>query len=436
MDLRLDSSNGRDDPHAVSDFNCFASLILYGKHIKAIHERCESLADQFAARHTRVRDRVGIYPCDSTDEDKKTQSESLGLSGRVVMGSSRVLLEGKPSDAYVIRFAAKTNEDMYRVFHDVLRPLAPSFGLEFYKERIRAQRSEILRKDPAQPKVDGMTIQTPNRIRKPPLEEFFPLFPPTVARNSTSDANFWSIAMLADSSLPTGSFAHSAGLEAAGQLGMIKGEKDVLTFVQAATRSSMQLLTPFLISGHRISQGGPLFELSKIQEKWNKLNQQAQAVMVTNEPACAASLDQGKSLARIASQWLRTESNLTSQYQNSQMVEKILECLKSNPPHIAPALGVIGGIMGLDEIQVCRLFAYCMARDLVSAAVRLSLVGPLASVPLLHKVRESAEDGMRVVLLSMKEHPDDPLMSAAASAPVIEALHPCHEILQVRLFRS
>ncbi|OEU19774.1 hypothetical protein FRACYDRAFT_268087 [Fragilariopsis cylindrus CCMP1102] len=149
--------------------------------------------------------------------------------------------------------------------------------------------------------------------------------------------------------------------------------------------------------------------------------------MVTNEPACSASIDQGKSLARVASQWLGQESSHLD----------ILDLLKSVPsPHIAPTLGVIGGLLGLDEIQICRLFAYCMARDIVSSAVRLSLIGPLASVPLLHNVQESAEDGIRAVYAAILKHPDDPLLVAAASAPVIEAIHPCHETLQVRLFRS
>ena len=137
---------------------------------------------------------------------------------------------------------------------------------------------------------------------------------------------------------------------------------------------------------------------------------------------------------RVASQWLSgaQESSLSAGIDT-----EILKHLKNgSSPHIAPALGVIGGVLGLDEIQVCRLFAYCMARDLVSAAVRLSLVGPLASVPLLHNVQESIENGICDVYNEIQNHPEDPLLVAATSAPVIEAMHPCHEILQVRLFRS
>jgi urease accessory protein UreF len=72
---------------------------------------------------------------------------------------------------------------------------------------------------------------------------------------------------------------------------------------------------------------------------------------------------------------------------------------------------------------------------MVSAAVRLSLVGPLASIPLLHKVQGAAEDGWKTSWIAMEEDPN-PLSAAAACAPVVEALHPCHDVLQLRLFRT
>jgi urease accessory protein len=451
MDLRFDSNNEetnntstiRSNSHAVTGFNCFASLILYGEQTQAVHYRCQSLADELAAKYTRIRDRDDeSHPGDddATSNISVPKVDNLNLSGRVVMGVSRVPLPGKPFDAHIIRLAANTNEDLYRVFHSCLLPLAPSFGFEFYKDRIRAKQSEIPRKKDNGP--NGIVIPATVKVfqQRPSItaggsQRLYPLLPDSSGFQSSMDSTFWSVVMLADSSLPTGSFAHSAGLEAAGQLGLVRGESEVQSFVQAATRSAMQMLTPFLIGGHRISSGD-FCDVSEIGEKWNNLHRQAQAVMVTNEPACAASLDQGKSLARVASQWLAAPLN--SSDIDGQRKDEILKCLKSTTgsPHIAPTLGAIGGLLGLDEVQVCRLFAYCIARDLVSAAVRLSLVGPLASVPLLHSVQRSGEDGIRAVFQTVKEYPDDPLLSSAASAPVIEALHPCHEILQTRLFRS
>jgi urease accessory protein len=450
MDLRLDSSteathsgeNG-SDAHAVAGFNCFASLILYGVQTRAVHLRSRSLADEFAAKYTRIRDREDAEQHHPGDDDIISSNnnapsvDGLRLSGRVVMGVSRVPLPGKPSDAHVIRLAATTNEDLYRVFHDCLLPLAPAFGFEFYKDRIRAQRSEIPRKkDTTRSETLVNGFKQGKIPRMPfPIQDIYPKLPESPVVNSNVNSTFWSIAMLADSSLPTGSFAHSAGLEAAAQLGLIQGEAKVHRYIQAATRSSMQMVTPFLIGGHRISSSD-FCDVSEIRDRWSRLHQQSHAVMVTNEPACAASLDQGKSLARVASQWLEAFSFPSDT--DGKRIDEILKCLKSSggSSHMAPTVGVIGGMVGLDEAQVCRLFAYCMARDLVSAAVRLSLVGPLASVPLLHSVQGSAENGIRAVFSKVQDDPDDLLLSSAASAPVVEALHPCHEILQTRLFRS
>eukprot|EP00536_Pseudo-nitzschia_multiseries_P010665 jgi/Psemu1/243105/estExt_Genewise1.C_3340011 len=436
---KVRSSQTNDhDMHGVADSNCFASLIIYGKEMAAVKDKCQFLSDSFAAQHTRIRKR-DQHDEDNTELQSVKNIGELNLCGRVFMGLSKVSLPGKPSDAYVIRLAGTTNEDIYRVFHECLTPLAPSFGYEFYKERILARRSEIPTQDPVEAvqKIAKRTrtlYQTTDQSKNDPFSE---ASLDSNFKSSRTSASFWSLVMLADSGLPTGSFAHSAGLEAAAQLGMIRGEDDVRRFIHAATRSSLQLLVPFLIAGHRIAQGGEINENGTdnytTKNNWEKLHRQCQAIMVTNEPACSASIDQGKSLVRVATNWFKG-AKASSNYEDEN---DVLECLRSgSTPHIAPAFGVICGLLGLDEVQACRLFAYCTARDLVSSAVRLSLVGPLASVPMLDSVQESAEDTIRNAYREIQKNPKDPLLTAASSAPVIEAVHPCHEILQVRLFRS
>ena len=206
------------------------------------------------------------------------------------------------------------------------------------------------------------------------------------------------------------------------------GGQVVQTFIEAATRSSMQVVVPFLLAGHRLAKETTQNQ-NQLLEEWNILHEQAQAAMATNAPACAASLDQGKSLARVAQQWL------TSNHQDAEHAQDVLKCLEHGT-HVGPVLGATAALLGLTEVQACRLFGYCVARDIISAAVRLSLVGPLASVPMLSQVQEAAEDGWNLSRRAMEEHQQDPLAAAAACAPVIEALHPCHDILQVRLFRT
>ena len=428
---RSDSNQiGHNDPYMVKDYNCFASLIIYGEHIELVKNKCKVLSDSVASQFTRVRKR-NQKDQDHSKAEATIDIDDLNLASRVVMGFSKVSLPDAPSDAYVFRCAGKTNEDIYRVFHYCLKPLAPSFGFEFYKDRILAQQSEI----PTEHKED--IIGEVTELARDSPTKIYPKMPPKSHANvQETSSSFWSIIMLADSGLPTGSFAHSAGLEAATQLGLIQNEEDLRSFVEAATTSSIQLLAPFLVTGLRIAQNDSHDRScnNNLRDCWEKLNRECEAVMVTNQPACSASVDQGKSLVRVVSQWLSgaEESSLSTRANDT-----VLKLMNSgSPPHIAPALGVVGGLLGLTEIQVCRLFSYCMARDLVSSAVRLSLIGPLASVPLLHNVQESVEDAIHAVYHEIQNHSDDPLLVAATSAPVIEAVHPCHEILQVRLFRS
>jgi urease accessory protein len=458
MDFRVGRSR-EWDTHAIRGYNCFASLLLYGQETRGVVQQCQELSDELAANFTRIRDREQYLDKRSSQtlngmdhhgiRDSsfgRTHARHLGLAGRVTMGVSRVELLDKPSDAYAVRLAARTNEDLYRVFHECLLPLSDQFGWQFYKDRIRAHQSEIPhhsnniqnnpkpnRKQPNGHEMKGKEILTQQAQEEVPSQPTQSTTSPT-----TNIAAFWSILMLADSGLPTGSFAHSAGVETATQLQMIQSEQDVEDYVNAATRSAMQISIPFLISGHELVLPKMDVALSTtFAKKWEHLQRQCQAVMATNEPACVASLDQGKSLARIASHWLRSRSS--SNVTTIDKYDEILDCLTSTSPHVAPTIGVIGGLLGLDRKQVCQLFAYCVARDMVSAAVRLSLVGPLASVPLLHRIQESAEDGIQAVTLLMGgdfSSNNNPLNGASASAPVMEALHPCHEILQVRLFRS
>ena len=417
MDLRIRQTNDMD-PLGVYGFHAFASLILYGKDTNSVKSQIQSLQDALAAESTRIRER-------QEKSDHGIDPKKLQLSGKVCMGMSQVVLEDSPHDAYVVRFAATTNEDLYRVFHHCLLPLGDSFGMEFYKERIQAKASEIPRST-----VNGHINGTPENKFKDKLPETripeTPSFEPSNTARDTRGNRFWAAYMLADSSMPTGSFAHSSGLEAAAQLGIIGNEEELQTFIQAATRSTMQVMTPFLIEGHNLAL--KTIDTNEIVdgEEWILLEQQMQSILSSNAPACAASLDQGKSLARVASQWLKEEG-----------IEKSKFPAFDHCNHVAPIMGAVGALLGLDETQVAHLFGYCIARDMVSAAVRLSLVGPLASVKLLDRVQWSAEDGWKASLISMKENgKDSPLAAAAASAPIIEAIHPCHDLLQTRLFRS
>jgi len=75
------------------------------------------------------------------------------------------------------------------------------------------------------------------------------------------------------------------------------------------------------------------------------------------------------------------------------------------------------------------VIAYTTARDVLSAAVRLNLVGPLAAVEMQADVAEEAAAAAAVAA-------QRGVANAASSAPLLEAMHPCHDLLDRRIFRT
>ena len=69
------------------------------------------------------------------------------------------------------------------------------------------------------------------------------------------------------------------------------------------------------------------------------------------------------------------------------------------------------------------------ARDALSAAVRLNLVGPLAAVGLQAQVAEAAAAAAASAAATRCE-------DAAGAAPLVEAVHVCHDLLERRIFQS
>merc|ERR1719231_217389 len=112
---------------------------------------------------------------------------------------------------------------------------------------------------------------------------------------------------LADATLPTGGFAHSGGVEAAAQLGLLRrgrlGEPDLANLLQAAAHSHVALNAPFAAAAYELLRNAPIDGASgceEIQEKLQELDKQLHALLAPNAPACRASELQGRALARLA----------------------------------------------------------------------------------------------------------------------------------------
>ena len=217
-----------------------------------------------------------------------------------------------------------------------------------------------------------------------------------------------------DSGLATGSFASSAGMEVAQQFGFLQDDHHVEAYIRAATHSRIQLAAPFVVASIKAASVDDDFTVA-----WQDLDQQMHALLVSNSSDCQASIKKVHGLLRVALAWTKTDKP-----DIHAKLLKLQELLPENHGHLAPIFGIVMTLVGcIDNAEcACHMLAYTMAPDMVSAAVRLNAIGPLASVSILSRVQQS------ICII------DTSLESAASSAPLIDVLHPCHELIVIRLF--
>ena len=450
-------------PGPGARFDAFASVVLHGPGADGVARRFEALAAALAAERTRVREGAGSAGKEEEGDAALTGIATEGtvldpgasLGGRALIGVSRVERGGGGDGdgggggggTYVARLATGSNEDMYRILHSCLLPLRHSFGVEFYRDRIHGA-TPLRQIEGGRPGGGGAPLGASRPVRPPPRGEVAP--PPAAAGPVPGDRASWCALMLADSGLPTGSFAHSAGIEAAAQLGLLGPRPNqpdaasVRSYVAAASRSAAQSLAPFVAAGADVllsSSGDGGEDVDRMLEEWSRLDRYAHATLAANGPGCRASLDQGHGLLRVAIQWIEgAAAGASPLLELLRRIQAKIERSSSTTGHVGPIFGLAGAHLGLSADATVRVVGYCAARDMVSAAVRLNLVGPMAGVSLLDRTQGAVDEGIRVALEEMPSRSAaDPLAmvrNAATCSPIVEAVHPTHDMLALRLFRT
>jgi urease accessory protein len=212
---------------------------------------------------------------------------------------------------------------------------------------------------------------------------------------------------LVDSAFPSGSMAHSNGLEAAWQHGHIRSAGDLREWLGIAVRQAGRGTLPFVMAS---SPEADEFEL---------VDRHCDAFLLSHV-ANRASRAQGQAL-------LSTAARVFPQPEISTLRRAVRE--RRLPAHLAPAFGAVGAALGLARDDVGRLFLFTCLRGMMSGAVRLGIVGPLEGqriqLDLYPDVARTFDTRARLT-------PDD----AAQTSPVAELLQSTQDRLYSKLFVS
>ncbi len=205
-----------------------------------------------------------------------------------------------------------------------------------------------------------------------------------------------------DSAFPTGSFAHSAGLEAAWQYGEVRGRAELLTFMKTSLDQLGQAALPFVSAAF----DGP--------EKLAEIDALCDA-FTTNHVANRASRAQGRAFLTAV------ERIFKSQIHKSQSELQFA--------HFAPIFGA-----GLRKLNVpreiaTRMIFFNQLRAALAAAVRLNIVGPMEAQILQTQLTPKAE-------LVRQRCDNLTLAQIAQTAPLLDLWQGAQDRLYSRLFQS
>lgn len=220
----------------------------------------------------------------------------------------------------------------------------------------------------------------------------------------------WSQWQLLDSILPTGGFAHSFGLEAATQTRLVSNPDELHRFIIDCLHNTATLLLPFIHS----STSSPTLK------NWTQLNMILDATL-TNEVSRKASTVQGSALIRVAAS-VFTETPFLKTMRDDVLAS-------GTSFHHAPTFGLVCGVLGIDSATSQRGYMFVTMRDIISAATRLNLVGPLGAAVLQHRVAGVAE-------VLCRKWMDRGVEDASQTSPMLDIVQGCHGYLFSRLFSS
>ena len=212
---------------------------------------------------------------------------------------------------------------------------------------------------------------------------------------------------LADSGFPAGGFAHSGGLEAAIHHGAVSDSVSLRLFVLDTIAQSGHGALPLVTGAH----GAP--------EDLHDLDALCDAFLA-NTVANRASRAQGRA-------FLSTCRRSFPQDALEKLERDVRETNLAG--HYPPLFGAVLNALGIDRLDTQRLFLYLGSRAVMSAAVRLGVVGAYEAQRLQ---TATAPDLERAIERCGHLRPLD----ITHTAPLIDLRQSTHDRLYSRLFQS
>ncbi len=261
--------------------------------------------------------------------------------------------------------------------------------------------------------------------------------------------NDWTIWQLADSAFPAGGFAHSGGLEAAWQAGEIRDASSLARFARDSITQAGRAALPFVTAAHidpeRIESLDALCDAFLSNAVANRASRAQGRAFLT---ACASTWPCAAlhALAEHPSVLLDGGDPPPSRESLRRAAVALAEAgctppsssLAETPPprsarrlagHLAPLFGAATREIGCPLRTVQRVFLHLTTRGVLSAAVRLGIVGPYAAQR-LHAECASLLDRVLERCADLTE------LDVAQTAPLIDVRQGTHDRLYSRLFQS
>lgn len=218
----------------------------------------------------------------------------------------------------------------------------------------------------------------------------------------------WRVLQIADSGFPVGGFAHSSGLEALLHHGWPAGVEELDAYAAAHLWNVGHSSLPFAAAAFDATSDLPAIDARLDALLSNHVANRASRTQGRTFVATCARVFDGAGIQRLAEK-ARASQEIVS--------------------HFAPLFGAAMAALGLHREEALALHLHCALRGLLSAAVRLAIVGPHEAAR-IHDRRTPTLDAVLAECAGLT------LEGAATVIPVVDVIWATHDALYARLFQS